>query len=101
MMTIFGRFLQLPQDRLEILGMLGLLQDVGKLKLPTELATRGPTNDAEMELYQTHVNHSVRILSSTPGIPPSFRDLRRCITNVSTGAAIREDCGGMRSRFPA
>src|SRR5450830_408522 len=39
MMTIFGRFLQLPHERLEILGMLGLLQDVGKLKLPTELAT--------------------------------------------------------------
>jgi HD-GYP domain-containing protein (c-di-GMP phosphodiesterase class II) len=37
MMTVFGRFLQLPPDRLEILGMLGLLQDVGKLKLPTEL----------------------------------------------------------------
>jgi len=75
MMTIFGRFLQLPQDRLEILGMLGLLQDVGKLKLPTELAARGPANDAEMELYQTHVNHSVRILSSTPGIPPELPGL--------------------------
>ncbi|MCX7152870.1 MAG: DUF3391 domain-containing protein, partial [Proteobacteria bacterium] len=35
MMTIFGRFLQLPQDRMQLLGMLGLLQDVGKLKLPT------------------------------------------------------------------
>jgi HD-GYP domain-containing protein (c-di-GMP phosphodiesterase class II) len=68
MMTIFGRFLQLPQDRLELLGMLGLLQDVGKLKLPTELAARGPANDAEVELYRTHVNHSVRILSDTPGI---------------------------------
>ena len=30
MMTIFGRFLQLPADRIQILGMLGLLQDVGK-----------------------------------------------------------------------
>src|SRR3954470_10303051 len=28
LMTVFGRFLQLPQDRLEVLGMLGLLQDV-------------------------------------------------------------------------
>jgi len=69
MMTIFGRFLQLPPERLEILGMLGLLQDVGKLKLPTELATRGPRTPEEIELYQTHVNHSVRILSDTPGVP--------------------------------
>ncbi len=75
MMTIFGRFLQLPQDRLEILGMLGLLQDVGKLKLPTELATRGPVNAAEIELYRTHVEHSVEILGSTPGLPPELPGL--------------------------
>jgi HD-GYP domain-containing protein (c-di-GMP phosphodiesterase class II) len=75
MMTIFGRFLQLPQDRLEILGMLGLLQDVGKLKLPTELATNGPKNAAEVELYRTHVDHSVEILSNTAGLPPELPGL--------------------------
>jgi HD-GYP domain-containing protein (c-di-GMP phosphodiesterase class II) len=75
MMTIFGRFLQLPQDRLEILGMLGLLQDVGKLKLPTTLATNGPMNAAEIELYRTHVDHSVEILSNTPGLPPELSGL--------------------------
>ena len=74
-MTIFGRFLQLPQDRIQLLGMLGLLQDVGKLKLPAELAARGPANDAEAELYRTHVNHSVRILSDTPGLPPELPGL--------------------------
>ena len=75
MMTIFGRFLQLPPDRIQILGMLGLLQDVGKLKLPGELAARGPANDAEAELYRSHVNHSVRILSDTPGLPPELPGL--------------------------
>jgi HD-GYP domain-containing protein (c-di-GMP phosphodiesterase class II) len=75
LMTIFGRFLQLPQERLEILGMLGLLQDVGKLKLPTELAARGPTSPEEIELYRTHVSHSVRILSDTPGVPPELPGL--------------------------
>jgi HD-GYP domain-containing protein (c-di-GMP phosphodiesterase class II) len=75
MMTIFGRFLQLPQDRLEILGMLGLLQDAGKLKLPTELATNGPKNAAEVELYRTHVDHSVEILNNTPGLPPELPGL--------------------------
>jgi len=75
MMTIFGRFLQLPQDRLEILGMLGLLQDVGKLKLPTGLATNGPANAGEVELYRTHVDHSVEILSNTPGLPQELPGL--------------------------
>jgi HD-GYP domain-containing protein (c-di-GMP phosphodiesterase class II) len=75
MMTIFGRFLQLPQDRLELLGMLGLLQDVGKLKLPTGLAVNGPVNAAEVELYRTHVDHSVEILSNTPGLPSELAGL--------------------------
>ncbi len=68
-MTIFGRFLQLPSDRLEVLGMLGLLQDVGKLKLPKDLAARGPINTGEIELFKTHVSHSVEILSGTAGLP--------------------------------
>ena len=75
MMTIFGRFLQLPPDRLELLGMLGLLQDVGKLRLPADLAARGPINAEETASYQTHVDHSVRILSSTPGLPPELPGL--------------------------
>jgi HD-GYP domain-containing protein (c-di-GMP phosphodiesterase class II) len=69
MMTIFGRFLQFPHDRLEVLGMLGLLQDVGKLKLPKDLAMRGPINSDEIEVFKTHVNHSVDILGNTPGLP--------------------------------
>jgi HD-GYP domain-containing protein (c-di-GMP phosphodiesterase class II) len=75
MMTIFGRFLQFPQDRLELLGMLGLLQDVGKLKLPAALATNGPINAAEVELYRTHVDHSVEILSNTPGLSQELSGL--------------------------
>jgi len=72
-MTIFGRFLQLPQATLETLGMLGLLQDVGKLKLPAELASRGPINAAEIALYRTHVEHSGMIVRETPGLPPELQ----------------------------
>ncbi|MFM9969500.1 MAG: HD-GYP domain-containing protein [Burkholderiales bacterium] len=74
-MTIFARFLQLPQEQMELLGMMGLLQDVGKLKLPTSLAANGPLNSAEVELYRTHVDHSVQILSSTPGMHPDLPGL--------------------------
>jgi HD-GYP domain-containing protein (c-di-GMP phosphodiesterase class II) len=74
-MTIFGRFLQLPRDSLEVLGLLGLLQDVGKLKLPKELVERGPINAEEIALYRTHVTHSVEILGSTPGVPAELPGL--------------------------
>ena len=33
-MITFGRFLSLPREQIDLLGMLGLLQDVGKLRLP-------------------------------------------------------------------
>jgi HD-GYP domain-containing protein (c-di-GMP phosphodiesterase class II) len=74
-MTIFGRFLQFPTDRLEVLGMLGLLQDVGKLKLPAEIAKRGPINAQEIETFKTHVTHSVDVLGGTPGLPSELPGL--------------------------
>ncbi len=70
MMSIFGRFLQLPRESIEQLGLLGLLQDAGKLKLPTALLNkREALTPEEMAVYQTHVDHSVEILSNTPGLP--------------------------------
>ena len=100
MMTIFGRFLQLPQDRLELLGMLGLLQDVGKLKLPTELATRTPVTAEEMELYRTHVDHSVRILSSTPGLPPELPGLASLHHERFDGSGYPRGLRGDAIAFP-
>ena len=100
MMTIFGRFLQLPQDRLELLGMLGLLQDVGKLKLPTELATRTPVTAEEMELYRTHVDHSVRILSNTPGLPPELPGLASLHHERFDGSGYPRGLRGDAIAFP-
>ncbi len=76
MMTIFGRFLQLPLERIEHLGLLGLLQDAGKLRLPTALLEkREALTPAEMEVYQTHVDHSVEILNATQGLPDDLPGL--------------------------
>src|SRR5262245_3743437 len=36
-MIVFARFLELAREELELLGMVGLLQDVGKTKLPAQL----------------------------------------------------------------
>jgi len=75
-MSIFGRFLQLPRESIERLGLLGLLQDAGKLKLPTALLNKREALTPEEEaLYQTHVDHSVEILNSTPGLPNDLSGL--------------------------
>jgi len=74
-MTAFGRFLQLEPGQIEFLGYLGLLQDVGKVRLPKALLEkRGRLNVEEFEQAKLHVNYSVEILRTTPGIP---RDLAR------------------------
>ena len=75
-MISFGRFLQLPRDRLELLGVLGLLQDVGKVRLPTALLEKkGGLSAAEFEVCKKHVEHSVAILGETPGLPAELAAL--------------------------
>ena len=72
-MISFGRFLSLPREQIDLLGMLGLLQDVGKLRLPTELLSKKTVlNDAEREICKSHVAHSVAILKATSGLPPGL-----------------------------
>jgi HD-GYP domain-containing protein (c-di-GMP phosphodiesterase class II) len=75
-MTAFGRFLQLPTEDISLLGYLGLLQDVGKTKLPTELLNkRNRLSEAEFAQAKQHVQYSVEILQKTPGLPPSLPEL--------------------------
>jgi HD-GYP domain-containing protein (c-di-GMP phosphodiesterase class II) len=67
----FGRELGLPKGLLEILGTAGLLQDIGKLRLPSKLLEkRSPLTDAEHDLLKSHVGHSVEMLEGSPNASP-------------------------------
>jgi len=75
-MITFGRFLQLPREQLDLLGMLGLLQDIGKTRVPEDVLTKeGTLNKSEMAVCKSHVGHSVEILKETPGLPPELPGL--------------------------
>jgi HD-GYP domain-containing protein (c-di-GMP phosphodiesterase class II) len=75
-MITFGRFLQLPRDQLDLLGMLGLLQDIGKTRVPEDvLNKKGPLNKAELVVCRSHVTHSVDILRETVGLPAELPGL--------------------------
>ena len=75
-MITFGRFLQLPRDQLDLLGMLGLLQDIGKTRVPEDvLAKEGKLSNAEMAVCKSHVSHSVEILKETAGLPTELPTL--------------------------
>jgi HD-GYP domain-containing protein (c-di-GMP phosphodiesterase class II) len=67
----FGRHLGLPKGVLEILGTAGLMQDVGKLKLPSGLVDkRAELTAAEREIVRRHVMHSVEILQASQNVSP-------------------------------
>ena len=75
-MIVFARFLGLAREELELLGLLGLLQDVGKTRLPRAILEKsGSLTVEEAEIARKHVELSARILGATPGLPESLSDL--------------------------
>jgi len=75
-MMVFARFLQLEHDEIELLGLLGMLQDIGKTRLPTTLLEKpGPLTAAESEMVKKHVELSAHILGATASLPPKLAAL--------------------------
>jgi HD-GYP domain-containing protein (c-di-GMP phosphodiesterase class II) len=69
-MLAFGRHLGYPKDKLHILGVSGLMQDIGKLRVREDiLGKSGRLSEEEFEEVKCHVDHSVDILRDTADIP--------------------------------
>ena len=67
----FGRHLGYPKDKMRVLGVSGLMQDIGKLRVKEELLGKsGKLTPVEFEEVKCHVNHSIDILRETADIPP-------------------------------
>jgi cyclic di-GMP phosphodiesterase len=72
-MITFGRFLELERSQIEFLGYLGLLQDIGKVRLPKALMEkRGRFTKEEYERAKLHVDYSAEILRSATNLPPEL-----------------------------
>jgi HD-GYP domain-containing protein (c-di-GMP phosphodiesterase class II) len=75
-MITFGRFLQLPDEQLQLLGLAGLFLDIGKVKLPdTILQKKSALTAEEYEFVKTHVMHSVELIRAAPGLPKGLEDI--------------------------
>ncbi len=75
-MACFGRFLELSVEDISLLGCLGLMQDIGKLRVPDEILRKYERlTQAELEQARRHVEHSADILNATPGLPPQLAEL--------------------------
>jgi len=70
-LTSFGRHIGFPKPQLSQLAQIGLLLDIGKIKLPRYLLDKqGRLTAEEYEEAKRHVAHGIAILSETPNMDP-------------------------------
>jgi HD-GYP domain-containing protein (c-di-GMP phosphodiesterase class II) len=64
-----ANFMSLPKKQVKDIGLAGLLQDIGKVKIPTELLHKQNkiTHD-EFEILKKHVEHALALLEATESI---------------------------------
>ena len=68
----FASFLSLPKKQIKELGLAGLLQDIGKVKISSKVLLKpGKLSPAEFEVAKKHVDEGLSILEKTSNIPSS------------------------------
>lgn len=71
----FGRFLGLKNYQLEILGLCGMLHDVGKVKVPPEILNKpGRLTAEEYEIMKTHAEKGKEVLDGMEGVEQIIKD---------------------------
>lgn len=67
-----GQYMSLPKYQLKELGIAGLLQDVGKLKIPKEiLFKKGELSSEELDVVKSHVENGLDMLHKTNAVSPA------------------------------
>ncbi|MBL8482649.1 MAG: HD-GYP domain-containing protein [Rhodocyclaceae bacterium] len=75
---VFGRHLGLPREQLKVLGVAGMLQDVGKLRCPASLLQKnGSLSTEEFSLIKQHVTHTLSMLQADGRLPEPVLDVIR------------------------
>ena len=74
-LVAFGRHLGYPKNSLSHLGLLGMLLDLGKIKIPVELLEKHERlTPAEFDHVKQHVQFGLDILHQTPNIHSDVLD---------------------------
>lgn len=71
----FGRFMDMPEADLETLGLSGILHDVGKMRIPTEVLNKPEAlSRDEWQIIRSHPLEGFNLLSSHHKLDPVVRD---------------------------
>ncbi|MGH8705823.1 MAG: HD-GYP domain-containing protein [Burkholderiales bacterium] len=75
-MVAFARYLGIEEEAIERAALVGLLQDVGMLKIPAALLEKKDRlTPAEFETVKAHVSHTTEHLRNTPGLSPEIANV--------------------------
>jgi putative nucleotidyltransferase with HDIG domain len=78
MSMVFGHFLGLRRNQLEILGMAGLYHDIGKAQVPESILNKpGKLTPEEYALMRSHCAEGFEIVRRAPGIRPEVAECVR------------------------
>ncbi len=70
-----GRYVGLNENELELLGLCGILHDVGKMKVPDEILNKpGRLTRIEYEIIKQHTSLGYEILSDYPTLEPMVKE---------------------------
>ncbi len=71
---LFGKWLKLPQEDIDLLVMSGLVHDIGKVKIPKEiLDAPRKLNAEEFEIMKQHTIYSYELLSNEGNFPEEVK----------------------------
>lgn len=91
----------IDQEALQLIGMAGLLLDVGEQRIPRHiLAARGRRSEVENVKYQMHPYHSVELLRHFTGFPEEVLDVIRSHHERLDGSGYPEKLKGDQISLP-
>jgi HD-GYP domain-containing protein (c-di-GMP phosphodiesterase class II) len=68
---VLGRHIKLPEEILNIVGLCGMMHDMGKMLIPIEILNKPGTLELEeMEIMQTHTTLGFQLLKSSNDMHP-------------------------------
>ncbi|NCN72296.1 MAG: HD-GYP domain-containing protein, partial [Betaproteobacteria bacterium] len=76
MMVALAKQLGLDEPETRSVGMAGLLHDLGKVAMPTEVLNKpGKLTDAEFDIMKTHPTEGYKMLMASPNVDPVALDV--------------------------
>ncbi len=76
LLMVFARSLGMTAHEMSLMGIVGLMQDIGKVRLPPRLLKKsGLITPLERQIFQAHVDYSLAILKDTPDGSPEVLEI--------------------------